>query len=112
MTPARSVLYDLGLKTKTVVHVPSLTKYPEKVSSTSGSVASFHKDQMSPQNQVGQGGVATFYKLPGITKSSIKHPCVCLQIQIYVPEQERLCVNRPHAPLCQVLGSPDHPLLR
>lgn len=114
MSPAPSVFYDLGLKT--VLHVPSLAKYPEKISLTSAAntylcIYFFHKDLRSPQDQVGWVEFPNSPKHPGITKSSIKHPCVCLQLQIYAPDQERLCVSHTRALLRQTLGSPDHLLL-
>lgn len=95
MSPAPSVFYDLGLKT--VLHVPSLAKYPEKISLTSASnTYFFHKDLRSPQNQVGWVEFPKSPKRPGITKSSIKHPCV--YSFKYVPQIRRGCVPATHMP--------------
>lgn len=70
MSPAPSVFYDLGLKT--VLHVPSLAKCPEKISLTSNTYFFFFsqgpKESTEPS---GLGGVSKFSKGLGITESSI-----------------------------------------
>lgn len=55
MPPDHSVLYSLSLKI--VVRIHSLKKYPEKISSTSDSNTSFHKDLTNPQDHVDWGEV-------------------------------------------------------
>lgn len=78
-SPAPSVFDDLGLKT--VLHVPSLAKYPEKISLASDSNTYYYYFSQGFKESTerrGLGGVSKFSKRPGITKSSIKHPCVYL----------------------------------
>lgn len=60
MSPAPSVFYDLGLKT--VLHVPSLAKYPEKISLTSASNTYLFFSQGSKESTEpgGLGGVSKF----------------------------------------------------